>query len=123
MVAWCYAHDVVVIPRGGGTGFAGGCVPLDGGVVLTLERLGSARSFDPLVWRMERWQMGRARKQLKQADPQGVATHGHRFAAHGKEGIDDAKRQRRSGSKGAGNVRNRPNVAKRTEVLSARKPA
>jgi FAD/FMN-containing dehydrogenase len=53
VVAWCYAHDVVVIPRGGGTGFAGGCVPLDGGVVLSLERLRSVRSFDPLLWRME----------------------------------------------------------------------
>jgi glycolate oxidase subunit GlcD len=53
VVAWCYAHDVAVIPRGGGTGFAGGCVPLDGGVVLSLERLRSVRSFDPLLWRME----------------------------------------------------------------------
>ncbi|MFL5561271.1 MAG: FAD-binding oxidoreductase [Gemmatimonadaceae bacterium] len=53
VVAWCYAHDVAVIPRGGGTGFAGGCVPLEGGVVLSLERLRSVRSFDPLLWRME----------------------------------------------------------------------
>ncbi len=35
-----------------------------------------------------RWQIGRARKPLKQADPQPVATHGNRFAAHGKEGVD-----------------------------------
>ena len=35
-----------------------------------------------------RWQMGRARKPLKQADSQPVATHGNRFAAHGKEGVD-----------------------------------
>src|SRR5438094_6850521 len=34
------------------------------------------------------WQMGRARKPLKQADPHPVATHGNRFAAHGKEGVD-----------------------------------
>ena len=53
VVAWCYAHDVAVTPRGGGTGFAGGCVPLDGGVVLSLERVRSLRSFDPLLWRME----------------------------------------------------------------------
>jgi hypothetical protein len=46
VVAWCYAHDVAVIPRGGGTRFAGGCVPLDGGVVLSLERVRSLRSFD-----------------------------------------------------------------------------
>ena len=32
--------------------------------------------------------MGRARKRLKQADPQPVATHGNRFGAHGKEGVD-----------------------------------
>jgi hypothetical protein len=35
-----------------------------------------------------RWQMGRARKPLKQADPQPVATHGNPLAAHGKEGVD-----------------------------------
>jgi hypothetical protein len=34
------------------------------------------------------WQMREARKRLKQGDPQPVATHGNRFAAHGKEGVD-----------------------------------
>jgi glycolate oxidase subunit GlcD len=53
VVAWCYERGVPVVPRGGGTGYAGGAVPLDGGVVLSLERLGRVRSFDPLLWRME----------------------------------------------------------------------
>jgi glycolate oxidase subunit GlcD len=53
VVAWCYAHDVAVVPRGGGTGYAGGAVPLDGGVVLALERLDRVRSFDPLLWRIQ----------------------------------------------------------------------
>src|SRR5213083_543801 len=53
VVAWCYAHGVAVVPRGGGTGYAGGAVPLDGGVVLSLERLDHVRSFDPLLWRIE----------------------------------------------------------------------
>jgi glycolate oxidase subunit GlcD len=53
VVGWCYGHDVAVIARGGGTGFAGGAVPIDGGVVLSLERLGRVRSFDPLLWRIE----------------------------------------------------------------------
>lgn len=52
IVAWCYEHDVPLIPRGGGTGFTGGAVPTDGGVVVSLERLASLRSFDPLLWRM-----------------------------------------------------------------------
>ena len=51
-LAWCYAHDVPLIPRGGGTGFAGGAVPLDGGIVLALERLARVRSFEPLLWRI-----------------------------------------------------------------------
>jgi glycolate oxidase subunit GlcD len=50
-LAWCYEHDVAVVPRGGGTGFAGGAVPLDGGVVLSLERLTAIRALDPLLWR------------------------------------------------------------------------
>ena len=53
VVAWCYEHGVAVVPRGGGTGYAAGAVPLDGGVVVALERLGRVRSFDPLLWRME----------------------------------------------------------------------
>src|ERR671936_1110555 len=53
VVSWCYEHGVAVVPRGGGTGYAAGAVPLDGGVVLSLERLTRLRSFDPLLWRME----------------------------------------------------------------------
>ncbi len=53
VVAWCYEHGVPIVPRGGGTGYAAGAVPLDGGVVLALERLTRLRSFDPLLWRME----------------------------------------------------------------------
>ncbi len=32
VLAWCYEHDVPVTPRGGGTGVAGGAVPLEGGI-------------------------------------------------------------------------------------------
>jgi FAD/FMN-containing dehydrogenase len=52
VVEWCYERDVPVVPRGGGTGFAGGAVPLHGGVVVSLERLARVRSFEPLLWRM-----------------------------------------------------------------------
>jgi glycolate oxidase subunit GlcD len=51
VVRWCYDHDVPVVPRGGGTGFAGGAVPLDGGVVVSLERLQAIRKLDPGLWR------------------------------------------------------------------------
>jgi glycolate oxidase subunit GlcD len=52
VVAWCYERGVAIVPRGGGTGYAGGAVALDGGVVLSLERLDRVRSFDPLLWRL-----------------------------------------------------------------------
>jgi glycolate oxidase subunit GlcD len=52
VVAWCYEHDVPVVPRGGGSGLAGGCVPVEGGVVVALDRMTRVRSFDPLLWRM-----------------------------------------------------------------------
>jgi len=51
--AWCYEHDIPITPRGGGTGFAGGSVPLDGGVVLDLRNLNRVRSLDPALWRAE----------------------------------------------------------------------
>jgi glycolate oxidase subunit GlcD len=51
VVAWCYEHDVPIVPRGGGSGFTGGAVPLDGGVVLGLERLDGPPQLTPELWR------------------------------------------------------------------------
>jgi glycolate oxidase subunit GlcD len=53
VVRACYQHGVQMIPRGGGTGLAGGAVPVDGGVVISLERLARLRSLEPELWRME----------------------------------------------------------------------
>jgi glycolate oxidase subunit GlcD len=53
VVAWCYDHDVAIVPRGGGSGFSGGAVPVDGGVVVDLSRMAAVRQFDPLLWRIE----------------------------------------------------------------------
>jgi glycolate oxidase subunit GlcD len=50
-VAWCYEHDVPITPRGGGSGFTGGAVPLDGGVVISLERLAGPPRLEPERWR------------------------------------------------------------------------
>ncbi len=53
VVAWCYAHDVPLVPRGGGTGLTGGAVPAEGGVVCSLERLTRVRELEPGLWRMQ----------------------------------------------------------------------
>ena len=52
VMRFCYEHDVPLTPRGGGTGLAGGAIPIEGGVVLAFERLNKVRQFDPLLWRM-----------------------------------------------------------------------
>ncbi len=52
LLAYCNEHDVAVTARGGGTGFAGGAVPLEGGVLLSLERMNRVRSLEPAAWRM-----------------------------------------------------------------------
>jgi glycolate oxidase subunit GlcD len=49
---WCYEHDVAFIARGGGTGLAGGAVPLHGGVVCSLERLNRILNLEPELWRL-----------------------------------------------------------------------
>ena len=51
-VRFCHERGVAVVPRGGGTGYAGGAVPLEGEVVVSLERLDRVRSLDTLQWRM-----------------------------------------------------------------------
>ena len=52
VVRWCCEHGVAIVPRGGGTGFAGGSVAVDGGVVVDLKRMSRVLAFDPLLWRM-----------------------------------------------------------------------
>lgn len=52
VMGWCYEHDVAMVPRGGGTGFSGGAVPLGGEVVIGVERLDRVLSLDPGLWRM-----------------------------------------------------------------------
>src|ERR1035437_1047340 len=52
VVSWCYSHDVPVVPRGGGTGLTGGAVPMEGGVVCSLERLRRVRELEPALWRI-----------------------------------------------------------------------
>jgi glycolate oxidase subunit GlcD len=52
VVRWCYAHDVAIVPRGGGTGLAGGAVAMEGGVVCSLERLRRVRELEAAMWRI-----------------------------------------------------------------------
>jgi len=52
LVAWCCAEGVPLVPRGGGTGLAGGAVPIDGGVVCSVERLNRVLTFEPELWRL-----------------------------------------------------------------------
>jgi FAD/FMN-containing dehydrogenase len=53
VVAWCYAHDVAMVPVGGLTGYAGGAVPRGEVIAIALDRLDRIRAFEPLAWRME----------------------------------------------------------------------
>src|ERR1041384_3004729 len=52
VMRWCYENEVPLTARGGGTGLAGGAIPVHGGVVMGFERLNGIRQFDPLLWRM-----------------------------------------------------------------------
>ncbi|MBI3547555.1 MAG: FAD-binding protein [Elusimicrobia bacterium] len=38
-VAWCAANGVPIVARGAGTNLSGGCIPLKGGVILSLARM------------------------------------------------------------------------------------
>ncbi len=48
VLAWAHAHRVPVVPRGAGTGLSGGAHALDDCLVLSLERMNSIRSIDPV---------------------------------------------------------------------------
>jgi glycolate oxidase len=46
VVRACAAHGVPFVPRGAGTGYTGGAVPLHGGVVISLERMNRILEID-----------------------------------------------------------------------------
>ena len=46
VVKLCYAHGVPFVPRGAGTGYTGGAVPLHGGVVISMERFNRILEID-----------------------------------------------------------------------------
>jgi glycolate oxidase len=46
VVRLCAEHRVPVVPRGGGTGYTGGSVPVRGGLVLSLERMNRILEID-----------------------------------------------------------------------------
>jgi glycolate oxidase len=53
VVQVCAHHRVAVVPRGAGTGYAGGSIPLGGGVVLNLCRLSSVLGMEREAMRMK----------------------------------------------------------------------
>lgn len=46
-VAFCYEHNIPLVPRGRASGTTGGAIPEQGGVVLSLERMQRIISLDP----------------------------------------------------------------------------
>ncbi|NVJ53968.1 MAG: FAD-binding protein [Campylobacteraceae bacterium] len=38
VVKYCNDHEIVIVPRGAGSGFTGGALPSNGGIILSLER-------------------------------------------------------------------------------------
>ena len=46
IMQYCAAHTIPVTVRGAGTGLVGGCVPLCGGIVLSMEKMNRILSYD-----------------------------------------------------------------------------
>jgi glycolate oxidase len=46
IVRLCANHRVPIVPRGGGTGYTGGAVPAQGGIVISLERMNRILEID-----------------------------------------------------------------------------
>jgi len=47
VLAFAHRHRIPVTARGGGHGYVGGCVPIRGGIVLSLERLDRIKEINP----------------------------------------------------------------------------
>ena len=48
IVKLCNEHRIPLVPRGRGTGTTGGAIPVNGGVVMSLERMMRITEFDPV---------------------------------------------------------------------------
>src|SRR5690242_12886925 len=70
VLRWASAHRIAVVPRGMGTGLSGGATALDGGIVLSTEKMRDI-SIDP-VTRTAVVQPGLLNAEVKNA----VAEHG-----------------------------------------------
>src|SRR4030042_6589265 len=46
LLKYANKHRIAVTPRGAGTGLSGGCIPIHGGVVLSLERMNRILEID-----------------------------------------------------------------------------
>ncbi len=46
IVALCYEHSIAITPRGAGTGVVGGAIAVDGGIVISLERMNKILDID-----------------------------------------------------------------------------
>ena len=46
VVRVCARHRLPIVPRGGGTGYTGGSVPIHGGLVISLERMNRILEID-----------------------------------------------------------------------------
>ncbi|MEK7707243.1 MAG: FAD-binding oxidoreductase, partial [Verrucomicrobiota bacterium] len=47
VLRFAHRHGIPVTPRGAGHGYVGGCVPVRGGIVLSVERLNRIREINP----------------------------------------------------------------------------
>lgn len=70
ILRWASAHQVAVVPRGAGTGLSGGATALDGGIVLSTEKMRDI-TVDPIT-RTAVVQPGLLNAEVKKA----VAAHG-----------------------------------------------
>jgi glycolate oxidase subunit GlcD len=52
IVSWAMKHRVPLVPRGGGSGFAGGAVAVDGGVIVDVGLMNRILEFTPELWRI-----------------------------------------------------------------------
>ncbi len=52
IMKYCHTHNICVTPRGGGSGLAGGALPVCGGVLLSLERFNKILNIDALNYQV-----------------------------------------------------------------------
>lgn len=102
ILKYCNEHKIVIVPRGAGSGFTGGALPANGGIVLAFEK-----HMNKILNRYAKYGCRRSARSHQQRAPKAVEEVGLSIRPIRISGVFDDRRkcQRKCGGYACGKIR------------------